>query len=86
MTGRLAHAADCRHAADVARYVGVYDRSNEERFRALLKQYTHRDRSLIEFDHEPLDWDGLERWAQGRTGPQGGRYYRACKVCRPQIP
>ncbi|MEU6332016.1 hypothetical protein ABZ851_32890 [Streptomyces sp. NPDC047049] len=86
VTGRLAHAADCHHVADVARYAGVYDRSNEERFRALLKQYTHRDRRFIEMDHEPLDWDGLERWAEGRTGPQGGRYYRACKVCRPQVP
>ncbi|MFJ6608198.1 hypothetical protein [Streptomyces lydicus] len=86
VTGRLAHATSCRHVADVARYVGVHDRSQEDRFRSLLKQYTHRNKSLIEPDHEPLDWDGLERWAAARTGPQGGRYYRACKVCRPQIP
>lgn len=84
VSGRIAHSTECR------RVLG-YDRLHwpgatyEEAFRNALHAVVHDD-SRVEDTYEPVTWEGLVRWCEANTGPQGGRYYRACKTCKVQIP
>lgn len=80
--GRTAHLTGCTHASP-SRWAG--EAADEAEFRQRLKSFAHKE-GLSEYTGEPVDWDGLVRWAEANTGPQGGRHYRACKVCKPQLP
>ena len=80
--GRTAHLSGCTHASP-ARWAG--QPSDEAEFRRRLKSFAHKE-GISEYQGEPVDWDGMTRWAQANTGPQGGRHYRACKTCTPPIP
>ncbi|MFE9138853.1 hypothetical protein [Streptomyces sp. NPDC007355] len=80
--GRTAHSAGCYHV-DPERFDGGDLRESELRTR--LKWYAH-NQGVSVYSGEPVNRDGLVRWAQANTGPKGGRNYRACKSCNPQIP
>ncbi|MFH8581596.1 hypothetical protein [Streptomyces zaomyceticus] len=80
--GRTAHNAGCYHV-DPKRFSSGDLRESE--FRTRLKWYAH-NQGVATYSAEPVNWDGLVRWAQSNTGPKGGRNYKACKSCNPQIP
>jgi hypothetical protein len=82
LMGRTAHLTVCTHASP-SRWAG--QPADEAEFRRRLKGFAHKE-GISEYQGEPVDWDGLLRWSEANIGPQGGRYYRACKVCKPQLP
>jgi hypothetical protein len=80
--GQTAHLATCHHAAAQHWYSKPL---SDDEFRHQLKWHAHDERTSL-YRGEPVDWDGLVRWAEANTGPQGGRHYRACKACKPPVP
>ncbi|WP_043266795.1 hypothetical protein [Streptomyces sp. CT34] len=80
--GRLAHSSECRHVSDLRRHAEPVP---DYEFRFLLHEVVHDECSLDD-SFEPVTYDGLLRWCQANTGPQGGRYYRSCKTCNVQFP
>lgn len=86
VTGRIAHSAGCRHVSHLAMHWPPRD---EQGFRRALSHFVHKElpsSMSIKPTHEPVTKDGLRRWCEANTGPQGGRSYRACKTCKPQLP
>ncbi|MFF8955477.1 hypothetical protein [Streptomyces sp. NPDC014894] len=79
---QTAHLSGCHHASPGRS--GAHPLTEHE-FRRRLKWHAHEE-GVVRYQGEAVDWDGLTRWAQANTGPQGGRYYRACKSCTPPLP
>jgi hypothetical protein len=82
INGSTAHLATCSHAAP---HRWQAQAPSEQDFRRRLQMYAHRE-GIVEYQGEPVDWDGLVRWTQANVGPKGGIRYKACKVCRPHLP
>lgn len=80
VSGTTIHTISCHTVPNLP---GQWDTA-EELDRTVF-WFTHRGGMPV-LPYEPLTTEELERWRAERTGPQGGRRYRLCKVCDPQVP
>ncbi|OLZ51633.1 hypothetical protein BS329_15310 [Amycolatopsis coloradensis] len=55
-------------------------------YRHKLRSFVHGFRGDMTLPCLLVTDDELSRWRAERTGPEGGRRYRLCKICDPHVP
>ncbi len=87
VSGSSIHAITCRTlvASRRARPVRA-GRDSELLYRRELHSFTHGFPGNSALPCLPVTEAELQRWRAKRTGTHGGRRYRLCKVCDPQVP
>jgi hypothetical protein len=53
-----------------------------------LRMFAHHDvvRSSCTALRHVLSVDETKQWIADHTGPAGGRHFRTCKICKPEVP
>ncbi|OEJ21861.1 hypothetical protein AR457_39910 [Streptomyces agglomeratus] len=82
VSGATVHTAACKHVERLSHYRPPRD---EDDFRSQLHMFVHQGISMG-LGYTALTAAGLREWCAAHLGPQGGRKYRACRTCEPQLP
>ncbi|MFB7341248.1 hypothetical protein ACFCZ6_14420 [Streptomyces hydrogenans] len=80
--GSTVHQSGCHHASP-AHYLGGDSRGFE--FHSSLKWHAHGE-GIAVYKGEAMNREALVRWTKANTGPRGGRRYKVCGTCNPQLP